>query len=60
MRQILYPIQFKGNAAPANESGTILKAIHRPSCCITSVTRLLFATAFCVVVDLIAAGGTSA
>lgn len=39
MRQILYAMQFRGNAAPANESGTALKAnTTAPSCTITSLT----------------------
>ena len=39
MGQILYAMQFRGKAAPANESGTALKAnTTAPSCTITSVT----------------------
>ncbi len=35
MRQILYAMQFRGKAAPANESGTVLKAnTTAPSCTI--------------------------
>ena len=38
MRQINYVMQFKGKAAPANETGTVLKAnTTAPSCAITSV-----------------------
>ncbi len=38
MKQIIYVFQFKGKAAPANESGTVLKAnTTAPSCAITSV-----------------------
>ncbi len=38
MKQIIYVMQFKGKAAPANESGTVLKAnTTAPSCAITSV-----------------------
>jgi hypothetical protein len=38
MRQIIYVMQFKGKAAPANESATVLKAnTTASSCAITSV-----------------------
>lgn len=37
MGQILYTMQFKGQASPANESGTVLKATTTaPSCSITT------------------------
>ena len=37
MGQILYTMQFKGQAAPANEAGTVLKATtSAPSCTITT------------------------
>lgn len=39
MRQILYAMQFRGQATPADESGTALKAkTTASSCTITSVT----------------------
>ena len=38
MKHIIYVMQFKGKAAPANECGTVLKAnTTAPSCAITSV-----------------------
>ena len=38
MAQILYTMQFKGKAAPANDAGTVLKATTTaPSCTITTV-----------------------
>ena len=38
MGQILYTLQFKGKAAPANAAGTILKAATTaPSCILTTV-----------------------
>ena len=38
MTQVLYVMQFKGKAAPANESGTLLKAkTTAPSCAVTTV-----------------------
>jgi hypothetical protein len=38
MAQILYAMQFKGKAAPANDAGTVLKAnTTAPSCAITTV-----------------------
>lgn len=52
MRKILYAIQFGRNPIPTNPSGTIRKGIHRPSYCITSVSGLLFGTAFFVVLVL--------
>ena len=37
-RQILYTMQFKGQAVPANDTGTVLKATTTaPSCTITTV-----------------------
>ncbi|HJY81012.1 MAG TPA: hypothetical protein VKK81_08020 [Candidatus Binatia bacterium] len=37
-RQILYTMQFKGQAVPANDAGTVLKATTTaPSCTITTV-----------------------
>jgi len=37
-RQILYTMQFKGRAVPANDAGTVLKATTTaPSCTITTV-----------------------
>jgi hypothetical protein len=37
-RQILYTMQFKGHAVPANEAGTVLKATTAaPSCIMTTV-----------------------
>lgn len=38
MAQILYTMQFKGKAIPANDAGTVLKAATTaPSCTITTV-----------------------
>jgi hypothetical protein len=38
MAQILYTLQFKGKAAPANDAGTVLKATTTaPGCTITTV-----------------------
>jgi hypothetical protein len=37
MTQLLYVLQFKGNASPANEAGTILKATSTaPGCRVTT------------------------
>jgi hypothetical protein len=37
-QQILYTMQFKGRAVPANDAGTVLKATTTaPSCTITTV-----------------------
>lgn len=38
MTQILYTMQFKGKAVPANDAGTVLKAATTaPSCTITTI-----------------------
>jgi hypothetical protein len=38
MAQVLYTMQFKGQAVPANDAGTVLKATTTaPSCTITTV-----------------------